>query len=367
MFCSYLKMVILLDGAPEHLGSWSEGCACREQALRYEDTQFRRQAKMRRIMQHGAVDPKPRGGTGCKMAGKRFWELATGKVNRILANFMTFNLSTLMVEVRPLLTLQQWEVIATDFDAGRIHVEAQLRQKLHFWCKLPWLLCGLAAPDAATARGAAVQAVTDYTRHVDIGPDGHHRLTNKFLRVDGPLRQQLDRFIAGEDLSELADLLVEAGRLALIRIVERVIEARASHLRQALKRGNRKSGVRASLGLRLPEFHWHFRRQEYFEAFLGCWQRVRFARTMAMELGIEAHPEVQANMSRQARPRTAKLGEGGGGANLALAARSGLSLILLGGRFFGLLFKTKTEAAPGPVIKPTAGRTTLAWAPCGVI
>ena len=151
----------------------------------------------------------------------------------------------------------------------------------------------MANPDPAAARRAAAEAVQAYTEHMDLGVEAHHRTTTKFLQPEGALREQVDNFIAGVPLAQLPQLNVELGKLALIPVVERVIEARASHIRNALKGGSRKSGVRASLGLRLAEFHANFRRPEYLYIFMTCWSRARHARGIASELGLELHPEVQ--------------------------------------------------------------------------
>jgi hypothetical protein len=160
----------------------------------------------------------------------------------------------------------------------------------------------MAAPDCARARTFAADAVRDYERHGAVPEEAHHRMTNKLLQPGGPLRDHVDRFIAGEDMAQ--HLNTEVGKLSAIPIVERVIEARASHIRQALKRGCRKSGVRASVGLRLPEFHWNFRRPRYFAAFIDCWRRARFAKAIATELGLDDHPDVLDRFVTNCRPRT---------------------------------------------------------------
>ena len=186
VFGAYLRMVLAADSIAEHVGSWGEGCACHEAALCDEPTEHRRQNKVRRLTR---PEPKQPGGA-CRMAGKRSWELATGKVADVLQQSACTALSDLMVDVRWTLSDEQRAIVAADFDAARAHIDAQLQQKLHFWGKLPWCLCGMAAPDPAVARRAAADALRMYEASKHLPDHAHHRLTVKMLKAGTQLRKE---------------------------------------------------------------------------------------------------------------------------------------------------------------------------------
>jgi hypothetical protein len=170
----------------------------------------------------------------------------------VIANVANKGLSDLMVGFKWMLTDDQWNIIATDFAVGKAHVEAQLTQKLHFWEKLPWQLCGMASPDVAQARQCAVRCLRLYDSCDDAA--AHHRISVRVLQRGSELRLHVEQFVAGESLAELPSLETEVARLAFIPVCERIIEARASNLRHALREHQKlKSGKGASLGLRLPE------------------------------------------------------------------------------------------------------------------
>eukprot|EP00969_Alexandrium_andersonii_P256748 11350781-Alexandrium_andersonii.AAC.1 len=86
-------------------------------------------------------------------------------------------------------------------------------------------------------------------------PLAHHRITLRFLQAGSLLRQQLNMLLSGSSLRDLGELESEVAKLAMVPVVERIIEARASGVRHAIMRRShgRSSGVRASLTLRLPE------------------------------------------------------------------------------------------------------------------
>ena len=99
---------------------------------------------------------------------------------------------------------------------------------------LPWYLCGLASPKESDARRVAAESIRMLDSVTE--PLAHHRITLRFLQDCTILRQQLNAFLAGTPLRELPDLEMEVGKLSLVRIVERIIEARASSVRHAIVR-----------------------------------------------------------------------------------------------------------------------------------
>ena len=83
---------------------------------------------------------------------------------------------------------------------------------LSFWQSLPWVLFGLAHPDALTAVACAVRALQLWSAT----PDGalHHPVTLEFCMPGSLLNQQLHIFANGSmTLPELPTLLQRVARL----------------------------------------------------------------------------------------------------------------------------------------------------------
>ena len=119
-------MVLQIDSIPEHLGSWSEGCACHETYLRAGNfrTHHQREVELRRLCGTGGSYEHV-GGAGCRMAGKRAWELACGRAPGIIRHQAECGLCELRQDLRPTLNEAQWQVIEEDFHVARCHIETQ--------------------------------------------------------------------------------------------------------------------------------------------------------------------------------------------------------------------------------------------------
>ncbi len=107
-------------------------------------------------------------------------------------------------------------------------------------CK--WFLCGL-----------ATECVLLFRVPGEVADTAHHRVTIEPLSPNGELRPLLEQYIAGSPLADLPALESEVAKLSFTPIVERIIEARASNIRHALRDHKIKAGKGASLGLWLPE------------------------------------------------------------------------------------------------------------------
>ena len=250
-----VRMLLALDSMVEKLGSWSEGCSCHENVLLSERSDYKRQKKLRRLI-NGSGGPTPVAGE-CRLKGKRAPAMASGKLHSFFAKITEISLSDLMQTVRWGLTEEEWQIIASEWSMASAHIQNELRQKLQFWEQLPWLLCAMALPDENEGRLFAAKCVDQYKSVLAMGVDevSLHRVAQKFLSETSSLRIDMDRWISGEPLAHLPHLQSEVQKLALVPIVERVIESRASHIRAAL-RSSRSGPVRASLALRMPEFEF---------------------------------------------------------------------------------------------------------------
>ena len=224
-------------------------------------------------------------------------ELAAGKLLKVLTDMTKPTMIKLMVRHRPFLNYSEWQDVVGDFEAARSHASAQLQLKLGFWQKLPWSLCAWALPDENEARSHAVGAVQQYDAtelRVD-GVDAHHRVAVKFLDPRGHIRKLVDQWLSGTSIKDpsLELLFMEVAKLGLIPVVERVIEGRASQVRHALT-GKHATPVLASLALRLDELTFALQEKDFQREFSTCWKDVQHARKIAVQVGLQNHPDVVA-------------------------------------------------------------------------
>ena len=70
-----------------------------------------------------------------------------------------------------------------------------LKQTLHFWECLPWLLAGVCHGDSSIGRRIARECVASFDV-ANVGEEHHHRIAWKVLSPESPLRRHLLDFIA---------------------------------------------------------------------------------------------------------------------------------------------------------------------------
>ena len=87
--------------------------------------------KLRRLTRSDETAPQQPGGP-CRMAGKQAWELGTGTVFQVLANFAATTSKDLTVAVRWMLSHDQRSIAAKDFDIGLAFIVATLQQIFQF-------------------------------------------------------------------------------------------------------------------------------------------------------------------------------------------------------------------------------------------
>ena len=203
-FWSYLRMIIILHGMVNDLGSWAEGCAC-----------------------HGFDKP-------CILRGRRAPECATGFYEHFVEKTLTLAQSLFCAIAAGLgESSNEWRQLNAEWCIGIDCIRSEVQLKTVHWSKLPWHLCGLAVPEQEKARAVARSAVQMFD---SLSNDAmtvfgrRHRISQRFLRRDfagNGLRDQLDQFILGADLAtdpSLKSLREWVGGLRLVRIVERQTE-----------------------------------------------------------------------------------------------------------------------------------------------
>ena len=165
----------------------------------------------------------------------------------------------LAIDLRPFLAHSQvahehWEAVEQDLRQGRAAIRLGLEVKFDWTQRLPWVLAGLAAEDVSIARRIGRSAVALYDGQSAALRPFHLPTTIRFLSQQSSLCAQLDRFLTGEALWNLVELLEEVFTFAMMPIVERYIEGGHAKIQQSLrgKAYKSRSCVLMSLARRLP-------------------------------------------------------------------------------------------------------------------
>ena len=83
-----------------------------------------------------------------------------------------------------------------DFMEGVRHLNFMFTIKFGFWEDLPYSLCGIASAEEADARAAGQRCLVLF-EHLPQGLQKAHSLTQRWLAVGSPLRDQLVLFVQG--------------------------------------------------------------------------------------------------------------------------------------------------------------------------
>lgn len=180
--------------------------------------------------------------------------------------------------------------INDELELGRAHIELQLRTKLDFWNRLPWLLVALAHVDEMEARAAARRAVEMFnlTPYKEL----HHRKTWKWLQPGGALRAHVDNFIAGSPRMSLPPWVLRLlAEFRFIIIVESSIEAK--HSKVKLSSAWKIGPVRISLANRLALIEQMISKDvQGIQLFCSYFEKARNIIRIPQLLGFERHPSL---------------------------------------------------------------------------
>ena len=135
-------------------------------------------------------------------------------------------------------------------------------------------------------------ALTDKFKESPQDPKLRHRITWSCLREGSAIRGELEKFIAGESVSELHALKELAFELKLIPTVERVQEADHSIVHRMVVY-RRVTGPYVSCALRLPELQNIFESDAQYQSFLEKFAEVDDMADMAKRFGFLRHPRWQ--------------------------------------------------------------------------
>ena len=300
-FEAYSEMLQCLQSVVTEASIWAEGCPCHP--VEHTPGHSHRARKLADCVRQAEL-----GSQACPLAGRRAPELAAGMLQAVIAGLSEKHISLCFLQRRRLLSEIQWCKIASDFEAGKRHLEAVLVVKLDHWGRLPWMLCGLAHHDSSKAKEAARACIAQYDKSARHVRHQHHELTKKLLTPGTALREELEAFAGdcaqGHEPAELEtlsqDFQVEVARLRFIPVVEREIEAKHKDLKHALVALTRHGPARASMGLRSRQLWAELAAAQppEQEAFLQLLDVTRVPSGASAALGFAAHPLLTQRVTR---------------------------------------------------------------------
>ena len=199
------------------------------------------------------------------------------------------------------------QLLIDDFNRGGRAIAAVMSAKLGFWRCLPWRMAAILCGHAAEARVEAKACLDLYDQLPD--PTQHHRLSSLCLAPGSLVRNDLLRFIDGDDFSSMSSqTLQHLLPLKFMPVTERVIESKHGAIASNLAGKRRKrspvtvslfSGRLKELTLRLDES------PEILQMLLQNLESVRNAHRQAEVFDLLRHPWMQELLSHD-RPHSTK-------------------------------------------------------------
>ena len=138
------------------------------------------------------------------IAGMRAVELATGAVDKhfevLAADYMETMLDSCSDTKE-----SEFDQVCADFNTGKLHMVEYMEQKLQCWKVAPWSLAALAQRSVPAARLAG-RAILDTFDKQPQQAELHHRVAWQCIMQGSVVRAELERFVAGEEMSPLPSL-----------------------------------------------------------------------------------------------------------------------------------------------------------------
>ena len=296
LFHAYFDMVLSLATILEELGQWCERCPCHQDLLSGASDVSAPGLKRKRDQE----DPQRKTSISklygcakfaCPMRGKMFPELVGDGLHQIVAGLSSRGSFALLLGHKQHLTDEAWTLLMQDFVKGKATIDLELSVKLAFCEKLPWRLALLAHSNLAMVRRELSRVVHEYDSLPEKLQEHHHVLTRKALDKASDLRTEMDRFLAGQEMSALPQLLQFAASFRFVQITERYFEA--SHAIVKRKVNPNGAGPVVSLTRRLfrlaNDISIHPRTLE--EVALH-YETARDLKLLPARLGLVSHPDL---------------------------------------------------------------------------
>ena len=286
LFFAYLGMIIALGGLPEKLAHWAEACCYHWDILMPKPVRRGARKRRRDDRSNRFMTLLYEQARKCPMRGRRLAELVAGGLTGIVDELCSACITTMLIEEKAHLTEAEWAILIMDAESGCKLIKAALIVELDFIRRLPWTFAGLAHHHEGTARRIGAELHHALKALSKEAVAASHRVVQQFLQ--GPeLLAQLDEFVRGAAMVDLALLSCFVFPFCSVLIVERYVEATHSLAKRA-DRSNH-SAVAMSLIRRLPMMEAQLRRcPEMFAVIVDMFDKVREYKKLPalLEIGL---------------------------------------------------------------------------------
>jgi len=263
-----LEVLRAVSYATDREGTRLEGCHCHRHLLDQPGPYAKKLAAYRKASE------------GCINKGRGAPELA-GVGGEEICHRIT-NASDKMLRQRYAVSTESQRRLMAEFEISlKQSITTQLREKLLFWCFLPYLLIALLGDyvgvrSLADCKEAAKRCLAEAQRCLDEGLwHKMHRVGQHFLAAGSALRRQIEAFATTDSpLQAWPHLLVELLAYALIPIVCRRIEGVHSELRGILRKVNNQRLAMPGAKLRRNDTAVLLDQQPFVD-WVSCWWKSR--------------------------------------------------------------------------------------------
>ena len=196
----------------------------------------------------------------CPLRGRRLPEIACGAFFEELNRLCLISSADLFLKLPEQLSEESRTQCVLDFEHGRGHLTFQLTLKMSCFLEPPLLLFGLSQHNPSNPKEQKD------VLHKCLKSECQHPQIVK-LQEPGPLRQEAELFLAGEELALLEDLTEFIAQFCFAWGTERRVEG--GHAKVHITTGNRRNRHEAtdSLALRLSEISCRFAKSPWDPIF----------------------------------------------------------------------------------------------------
>eukprot|EP00435_Cladocopium_sp_Y103_P052648 s381_g16.t1 len=227
------------------------------------------------------------------MRGKKLPELVADGIGQVLNDSLSEGQISLLVSHRTNLSNEQWSIIESDFSKGKQVLELEMRLKLDFCRRMPWLLALLAHSDHSNARRELSRALAEYDKQPDNLQKHHHFLTHQAFGKQFPLRKDMESFLHGVAIEDLPALLEFGACFRFVQITERYFEASHSVVKRKVPPNS--AGPMVSLTRRLFRLSSDISIEpSVLQEVANVFESARVLKTLPTQLGLGAHPSLCA-------------------------------------------------------------------------
>ena len=177
--------------------------------------------------------------------------MVAGKLDDFRARLFAVQFNSFVATCHTRLSIGQRGRLKDDWDRAAAFISQNLKVRLQFYESLPWVILGGARPEPQTARSSLERALGLWEKLPEEAKHLQHKLATD-LFMPGPLLDDLQRFLSGEELEDCPCLEPYLAPLCFVPIAERIIEGAHKDLGEV---SNKTSVTALSIEMRASELN----------------------------------------------------------------------------------------------------------------